>query len=182
MAEAKKSQSKKRSNASSSSSANALTKRAKTSDQVTAATLAKLQSIIDDDPIKVLAKVQQLADTQRRDSIDRANLTLGQLPQFADVTFEVVDKQDDQVLTSIETLILEITDSILQGKGFEFQVPSRAAGNQLYVPELDRIVLKDKLAVRPFASIKHSRKVAIMTRVLQCVYELCQKRIHVTKR
>ncbi len=31
---------------------------------------------------------------------------------------------------------------ILKGQGFSYSVPSRAKGNQLYVPELDRIVLK----------------------------------------
>lgn len=51
-----------------------------------------------------------------------------------------------------------------------------------YVPELDRIVLKEQASVRPFASTSTCRKVVITTRILQLVHELCVKRIHVTKR
>jgi meiotic recombination protein SPO11 len=56
------------------------------------------------------------------------------------------------------------------------------AGNQLYVPELDRIVLKDTIAKRPFASSQACRKTAITTRILGLVHELCNKQINVTKR
>ena len=115
-------------------------------------------------------------------------------------------------------------------------MPSRTAANQLYVPELDRIVLKDKVNVRwccnhasnhlnefesildfaknlwkyqkckvsgthntrmhihyeqystisncdmCFVVIPHQRKAAITTRVVQLIYEICAKGIHVTKR
>jgi meiotic recombination protein SPO11 len=50
------------------------------------------------------------------------------------------------------------------------------------VPELDRIVLKDTIAKRPFASIQACRKTAITTRILGLVHELCNKQINVTKR
>jgi DNA topoisomerase VI subunit A len=52
----------------------------------------------------------------------------------------------------------------------------------MYVPELDRIVLKDACGQRPFANTQTNRKAVITTRVLGLVHELCQKRIHVTKR
>ena len=68
------------------------------------------------------------------------------------------------------------------GEGFSYEVPSRAKGNQLYVQELDRIVLKDSKSHRPFASTATCRKAVITTRILQLVHELCSKRIHVTKR
>ena len=51
-----------------------------------------------------------------------------------------------------------------------------------YVPELDRIVLKESASARPFASTATCRKAVITTRILQLVHELCVKRIHVTKR
>lgn len=35
-----------------------------------------------------------------------------------------------------------VAQSILAGDGFGYDVPSRSKGNQVYVPELDRIVLK----------------------------------------
>lgn len=53
---------------------------------------------------------------------------------------------------------------------------------QQYVPELDRIVLKDSASLRPFANTTTCRKTAITTRILSLVHELCTKRIHVTKR
>ena len=57
-----------------------------------------------------------------------------------------------------------------------------AALPQLYVPELDRIVLKDTTSERPFASTATCRKAVFTTRVLGLVHELCTKQIHVTKR
>lgn len=71
---------------------------------------------------------------------------------------------------------------MLRGAGFSFDVPSRAKGNQLYVPQLDRIVLKDSMSARPFASTATCRKSVITARILGLVHELCRKRIHVTKR
>lgn len=95
---------------------------------------------------------------------------------------EVTDKDADGVLDEIESAIFQVAVSILAGQGFSYSVPSRAKGNQLYVPELDRIVLKDSASQRPFASTATCRKAVITTRILQLVHELCVKRIHVTKR
>jgi meiotic recombination protein SPO11 len=75
-----------------------------------------------------------------------------------------------------------VAKSILAGNGFGYSVPSRSSANQLYVPELDRIVLKDKASFRQFANISSVRKTAITTRILQLVHQLCTKQIHVTKR
>lgn len=83
---------------------------------------------------------------------------------------------------AIESAILEVALGILRGDGFGYDVPSRAKGNQVYVPELDRIVLKDASSFRAFASMQTCRKTTIMTRIMQLVHELCQKGIHVTKR
>ena len=52
----------------------------------------------------------------------------------------------------------------------------------MYIPELDRIVLKDSKSQRPFATTSTCRKAVITTRILQLIHELCLKRIHVTKR
>ena len=79
-------------------------------------------------------------------------------------------------------LVLAVAHSILAGDGFSFSVPSRSAANQLYVPELDRIVLKDKSSLRPYANISTVRKTTITTRILQLIHQLCLKNIHVTKR
>jgi meiotic recombination protein SPO11 len=50
------------------------------------------------------------------------------------------------------------------------------------VPELDRIVLKDKTSVRDFNNVRNCRKASITTRVMSLIYEICIKNIHVTKR
>ena len=70
----------------------------------------------------------------------------------------------------------------LSKQGFQLDIPSRAASNQIYVPELDRIVLGDKRGTRSFLNAKESRKAAITTRVLQLLHAVLQKRIHITKR
>ena len=95
---------------------------------------------------------------------------------------EVVDKGAAAVLDEVEAAIYAIAKSVLAGDGFAFDVPSRAKGNQLYVPQLDRIVLKDSVSSRPFASTATCRKAVITARILGLVHELCAKRIHVTKR
>ncbi|KAL0316270.1 UNVERIFIED_CONTAM: DNA topoisomerase 6 subunit A [Sesamum radiatum] len=95
---------------------------------------------------------------------------------------EVSDLPLTSVQSSIESVVLSLAHSILSGNGFSFSVPSRAAANQLYVPELDRIVLKDKSSARPFANVSSVRKATITTRILQLIHQLCLKNIHVTKR
>ncbi|KAH9735539.1 DNA topoisomerase 6 subunit A [Citrus sinensis] len=95
---------------------------------------------------------------------------------------EVTDLSLSAVQSTIETLILQIARSILAGNGFSFQVPSRASSNQLYVPELDRIVLKDKTTLRPFASLSTVRKSTITVKILSLIHQLCLRNIHVTKR
>ncbi|CAN1142874.1 DNA topoisomerase 6 subunit A [Linum perenne] len=95
---------------------------------------------------------------------------------------EVTDQSPAAVQSNIESLILSLARSILAGNGFSFNVPSRAATNQLYVPELDRIVLKDKNTLRPFANISSVRKSTITTKILSLIHQLTLKNIHVTKR
>ena len=94
----------------------------------------------------------------------------------------MIDKDADAVLDEVEAAMYEVANSILQGNGFSFDVPSRTKNNQLYVAELDRIVLKDASSRRQFASTATCRKAAITARILGLVHELCNKRIHVTKR
>ncbi|GHP12125.1 DNA topoisomerase 6 subunit A [Pycnococcus provasolii] len=118
---------------------------------------------------------------------------------------EVVDKGPDDIRLEIEAAVLAVVKSILGnqaiqagtdaaasgeqaaasgggGSGFAYMVPSRGNANQLYIPELDRIVLRDKVTPRPFGQVGTVRKCALTTRVLQLIHELCLKRIHVTKR
>ena len=111
----------------------------------------------------------------------RPRRTLSELG-IDNIKHEVLDMNSDAVRAEVERMMIDIAHSILAGDGFSYMVPSRSSGNQLYVPELDRMVLKDRVAEREFASKKNARKSAITTRVLQLVHELSIKKIHVTKR
>jgi meiotic recombination protein SPO11 len=95
---------------------------------------------------------------------------------------EVKGMERQEVRANIESLCLQAVASIMRGEGFSYTMPARTATNMLYVPELDRLVLKDKMLQRVFASASSARKTAITTRILQLVLELCGKGIHVTKR
>ena len=96
---------------------------------------------------------------------------------------EVSDLPTEQVSSRIEDLVVDIVSQILTGtSGFELSVPTRAAGNQKYIEELDRLVLGDKVSKRQFLNTAHVRKSAITTRVVQLVHEVLSKGIHITKR
>merc|ERR1719471_1594104 len=63
-------------------------------------------------------------------------------------TMEVKILETGSVRKNIELLFLKTLKNIMDGQGLQYQVPSRSTGNQLYVPELDRIVLKDGVSIR----------------------------------
>ncbi|CAI9098097.1 OLC1v1034680C1 [Oldenlandia corymbosa var. corymbosa] len=130
----------------------------------------------------ILQIVKKLAEQEAAASTSTAKpLTLADL-KLAQACREVSDLPLSSVQSRIEELVLSITHSIMSENGFSLTVPSRSAANQLYVPELDRIVLKDKTSIRPYANVSTVRKTAITTRIMQLIYQLCLKNIHVTKR
>jgi meiotic recombination protein SPO11 len=108
-------------------------------------------------------------------------LTLGELG-IDNVGREVMELTDDQVLEMIESVFLEVARQILDKNGLNYVIPSRANSNQLYVAELDRIVLKNAMTNRSLANVGTVRKTAITTRILQLVHEVVGKHIHITKR
>lgn len=95
---------------------------------------------------------------------------------------EVAEMSSTEVLEGIEAVAVKIMHQVLNKQGFTMEIPSRAASNQVYVPELDRIVLGNKRGTRSFLSVKEARKSAITTRVLQLIHSVLRKRIHITKR
>ena len=95
---------------------------------------------------------------------------------------EVVEMNSTEVMEGIENVAVKIAHQVLAKQGFQLDIPSRAASNQIYVPELDRIVLGEKRGTRSFLNVKESRKAAITTRVLQLLHAVLIKRIHITKR
>ncbi|KMS97001.1 hypothetical protein BVRB_7g179500 [Beta vulgaris subsp. vulgaris] len=129
----------------------------------------------------ILESLKQLADSVKTTS--KKPGTLASLSTSLSTSCrEVTDLSLDSVQSEIETLVLSLTKSILSGNGFSFNVPSRASSNHLYIPELDRIVLKDKSSSRPFAALGSVRKATITARVMSLVHQLCVRNIHVTKR
>ena len=98
------------------------------------------------------------------------------------VTKEVRVMERQEVMAEIEAICLQAVASVMRGEGFSYTMPARTAANHLYIPELDRLVLRDKMVERIFGNASSARKTAITTRVLQIILELCSKGIHVTKR
>mmetsp|Transcript_7778 Transcript_7778/g.14665 ORF Transcript_7778/g.14665 Transcript_7778/m.14665 type:complete len:478 (-) Transcript_7778:1830-3263(-) len=95
---------------------------------------------------------------------------------------EVSEMSTFEVVEAIESIAVQIANQVLQKKGFTLEIPSRSASNQIYVPELDRIVLGEKRGTRSFLNVKEARKSAITTRVMQLLHTVLLKRIHITKR
>ncbi|KAA8518815.1 hypothetical protein F0562_016411 [Nyssa sinensis] len=129
----------------------------------------------------ILSTLKALASEAASTSSSSNNLTLADLA-ISSTCREVTDLSLSSVQSAIESLTLSLAHSILSGRGFAFSVPSRSSANQLYVPELDRIVLKDKSSLRPYSNVATVRKTTITTRILQLIHQLCIKNIHVTKR
>ena len=69
---------------------------------------------------------------------------------------EVSEMSSMEVVEAIESTAIHIANQVLQKKGFSLEVPSRTSANQIYVPELDRIVLGEKRGTRSFLNVKVS--------------------------
>jgi meiotic recombination protein SPO11 len=95
---------------------------------------------------------------------------------------EVEELPCEEVTKKIEDVVVSIVSDILGGGSFELSIPNRSSSNQIYLEEIDRIVLGDKISKRQFLNTAHVRKTAITTRVLQLVHEVLSKGIHITKR
>ncbi|KAJ0987700.1 hypothetical protein J5N97_006056 [Dioscorea zingiberensis] len=128
----------------------------------------------------ILATLRRLRDAAQS-STSNQTLTISDL-NLASPCREVADLDSPSVLLSIERAALSAARSILSGRGFSFSIPSRSSSNQLYLPELDRIVLKDKTSSRAFANLSTVRKATITARVLSLVHAVLLRGIHVTKR
>jgi hypothetical protein len=69
---------------------------------------------------------------------------------------EVSEMSSMEVVEAIESVAVQIANQVLLKKGFTLEIPSRSASNQIYVPELDRIVLGEKRGTRSFLNVKVS--------------------------
>ena len=127
----------------------------------------------------VLAKVHALEAAVKRQPEIRK--TLADL-NLTEAYREVVDLPGREVAAAIEQVMVAIAKNVLDGEGFGYSLPSRGANDQVYLDQLDRIVLKDKHTFTSFSSTSSVRKVAILTRVMQLVHGVLSRGIHVTKR
>ena len=83
----------------------------------------------------------------------------------------------DQVLEGLHAVAINLVQQLLKGDNTNndsntnlvLEIPSRAASNQVYVAEWDRIVLGSKRIRRQFTNVKECRKTALTLRVLELV-------------
>jgi len=94
----------------------------------------------------------------------------------------VIEMSCQGVIEAIERITLHIFHQILSKNGFSFDIPSRSASNQVYLPKLDRIVLGNKRMSRSILHVKEARKAAITSRVMNLLHTVLDKDIHITKR
>eukprot|EP00986_Skeletonema_menzelii_P017473 scaffold19605_cov120-Skeletonema_menzelii.AAC.1 len=80
------------------------------------------------------AKTQQLSLSELKTATSAGGKTI----------VEVVEMNSTEVMEGIENVAVKIAQQVLAKQGFQLDIPSRSASNQIYVPELDRIVLGDK--------------------------------------
>ena len=71
---------------------------------------------------------------------------------------EVSELSSEEVIDGIEAIALKIAASVLAKQGFSLDIPSRAASNQIYVQEWDRIVLGGKRMTRKFLNVSVSKE------------------------
>jgi meiotic recombination protein SPO11 len=116
-------------------------------------------------PVRQLRRKMEQAGSSRKQTLAEIGV-LG-------VSKEVKNMPADDVTAEIERICLDAVRSIMRGEGFSYLMPSRVASNQMYVPELDRVVLRDKMLERAFANSSSVRKTAVTTRVMALVLELC---------
>lgn len=131
------------------------------------------------DTAKIMVPIKRLRS--QMGSSAAAKKTLEELG-IKGVHKEVRGMARNEVRENIEHICLQAVATIMKSEGFSYTMPARTTSNHLYVPELDRLVLKDKMLTRVFANASSARKTAITTRIFQLVLELCGKGIHVTKR
>ena len=99
---------------------------------------------------------------------------------LAEAYREVVDLPGIEVAAAIEQVMVAIVKNILADEAFGYSLPSRGNTDQVYVEQLDRIVLKEKHAFTTFHNTSSVRKVAILTRVMQLIHGVLTRGIHVT--
>jgi meiotic recombination protein SPO11 len=106
-----------------------------------------------DDLDVVMAKTRELKAALRSQDNSERDVVPDGIP--SDI-LEVDELSASEVLDGIEQVGLKIAHQVLAKQGFSMEIPSRAASNQIYVKEWDRIVLGGKQSSRSFTNVKVS--------------------------
>ena len=148
--------------------------------------LRKCRKLRDELRAKALAATQATAWAVGSAETATASTTNSTLPlpdgMVPSDIIEVAELPAEHVLEGMEAIALQIASQVLTKTGFALHIPSRAATNQVYIKEWDRIVLGNKTSTRSFLNVKEARKTAITLRVLSLIHAVLVKRIHITKR
>lgn len=149
-------------------------------------TVSKDRYAVAEDVDKVLAKCRKLRTTMSNEAKDttkkRRVEELDKSQERFGSVMEVTEMSNENVIEGIEKIAIDIVSSIMQKQSFQLDAPSRAASNQIYIPELDRIALGDKRITRSFLHTKEARKAAITVRAMELLHQVLDKKIHITKR
>jgi len=129
-------------------SSSAARKRGRTSSSSTAS--KKRDTSAADDAEDVLVKCRELRDDLR----DKKLAPVVEAVNVPKNIVEVAELSSTKVLEGIENVALQIAQQVLNKQGFSMDIPSRAASNQVYVKEWDRIVLGGKRSSRNFLNVK----------------------------
>jgi hypothetical protein len=87
--------------------------------------------------------------------ISTKNVAVEDLPEeIPSDILEVAELSSSEVVEGIESVALTIAHQVMARKGFAMDIPSRAASNQVYVKDWDRIVLGGKRSSRNFTNVK----------------------------
>ena len=117
--------------------------------QSTAAAAAAAAASSEDDDGSISPKIPAVKEDSGKATSNLASLRGKSI-------IEVSEMSSMEVVEAIESTAIHIANQVLQKKGFSLEVPSRTSANQIYVPELDRIVLGEKRGTRSFLNVKVS--------------------------
>ena len=107
---------------------------------------------VQDDDVEVHEQDTNTAGIVKPDNSKSTSIGLASLRGKSII--EVSEMSTTEVVEAIESVAIQIANQVLQKKGFSLEIPSRSSTNQLYVPELDRIVLGEKRGTRSFLNVK----------------------------
>ena len=135
---------------------------------------------------KTSAELERLLEeTRKKERLSRAEVqALIAKAVGSDAFIEVKDLPPPEVRRKIEETTRGALEGLMAGRGYQLAMPSQAASQTVYVPEVDRLVLRrGAVTTRDFGrNEREVRKLAVTTRAMQLIHQVLGTGIHVTKR